>query len=74
MLSSVLKSTQAIAISLQIMRTFVKLRDLTLSDDVLLRRIEILEKNYDERFKIVFDALRRMYTDDDEKPEICYKR
>lgn len=74
MLSSVLKSEQAVTVNIQIIRSFIKLRDLAMSDDVLLRRIEILEKNYDERFKIVFDALRRMYADDDEKPEIGFER
>lgn len=73
MLSSVLKSKQAIAVNIQIIRSFIKLRNLAMSDDVLLRRIEVLEKNYDERFKVVFDALRRMHTSDEERPEIGFK-
>ncbi len=73
MLSTVLNSKQAIAINIQIIRSFIKLRNLAMSDDVLLRRIEVLEKNYDERFKVMFDALRRMYTSDEEREEIGFK-
>lgn len=73
MLSSVLRSKKAVTINIQIMRTFMKMRDMLMSESDLRRKIESLEKHYDEQFKIVFDALRRMYTDDSEKPEIGYQ-
>jgi hypothetical protein len=37
------------------------------------RKIEFLERHYDEQFKIVFDALRKMFTEDDNRAEIGYK-
>lgn len=74
MLSGILKSRRAIAINIQIMRTFITLRDLAISSSDLHRKIEFLEKHYDEQFKIVFDALRRMLIEDEQpRPEIGFK-
>lgn len=74
MLSSVLNSKQAIAINIQIMRTFVHLRDIALNDSNMRRKLESLEKHYNEQFKIIFDTLRRMLFDDSEKPKIGFKK
>lgn len=60
MLSSVLRSSRAIQVNIQIMRTFVRLRQMVASHDELLRRIESLEKQYDEQFRIIFDAIRQL--------------
>lgn len=70
MLSSVLRSDRAIQVNIQIIRTFTKMREILLENDDLRRKIEVLEKQYDEQFKIVFDALRRMLgeTDETENP------
>jgi hypothetical protein len=65
MLSSVLKSGRAIAVNIQIIRTFTKLRTMIAENDDLRRKLEIMEKQYDEQFKIVFDALRRLLDDND---------
>lgn len=74
MLSSVLKSKQAIAVNIQIIRTFTKLREMILENQSLRLKIEAFEKNYDEQFRIVFDAIRRLLTTDDEpKEEIGFK-
>ena len=73
MLSSVLKSKQAIAVNIQIIRSFIKLRDMVRGDEQLLRRLDYMERHYDEQFKIVFDAIRRMHTSDEERPEIGFK-
>lgn len=73
MLSSVLKSKQAVAINVQIMRTFMRIRDMVRSDEQLLRRLDYMERHYDQQFKIVFDALRSMYTSKDEPSEIGFK-
>lgn len=74
MLSSVLKSEEAIAINIQIIRTFITLRDLATSNSDLNHKIEFLEKHYNDQFKIVFDALRKVLTiEEDQKPEIGYK-
>lgn len=58
MLSSVLRSKRAIAVNVEIMRTFVKLRQLLTSNVELARRLDELEGKYDRQFKVVFDAIR----------------
>jgi hypothetical protein len=65
MLSSVLRSPQAIEVNIAIMRTFVELRRLMDSNRELARKIETMEKKYDERFAIVFDAIKRLIAEDD---------
>lgn len=62
MLSSVLRSPQAITVNITIMRAFVKLRALLASHADLARRLEELESKYDEQFRIVFDAIRQLMT------------
>lgn len=74
MLSSVLRSERAIRVNIQIMRTFTKLRELIGQNEDLQRKIEALESRYDEQFKIVFDAIRRLITEEGEPPgEIGFK-
>ncbi len=60
MLSGVLRSARAIAVNVEIMRTFVRLRRLLLSQDQLSRKLLALERRYDRQFKIVFDAIRQI--------------
>lgn len=74
MLSSVLKSKQAIMVNIQIIRAFTKLREMMSENDSLRLKLEVLEKRFDEQFKVVFDALRRILTvEDSPKPEIGFK-
>lgn len=60
MLSSVLRSKRAVAVNIQIMRTFVRLRRLLASHKQLARKLDALEKKYDTKFKIIFDAIRQL--------------
>ena len=60
MLSSVLNSDRAVHVNIQIMRAFVKLRELMASHAELRNKIEQMEKKYDYQFKIVFDAIKRL--------------
>ena len=60
MLSSVLKSQRAVQVNIQIMRTFVRLRQMLVSNDTLVERLDKLEANYDAKFKIVFSAIRQL--------------
>ena len=60
MLSSVLKSRRAIRFNIEVMRTFVRLRQMLASDAQLARRLADLEKKYDAQFKVVFDAIRQL--------------
>jgi len=60
MLSSVLKSKRARQVNVQIMRAFVKLRELLSTHKDMARKLETLEKKYDAQFKSVFDAIRAL--------------
>ena len=60
MLSSVLRSERAVQVNVEIMRAFVKLRQIIASNIELARKLEDLEKKYDSQFKIVFDAIRQL--------------
>ncbi len=60
MLSCVLKSGRAIQVNIEIMRTFVRLRQILSSNKELSRRLDELEKRYDGQFKMVFDAIRQL--------------
>ena len=62
MLSSVLRSKRAVAVNVQIMRTFVRLRLLLASNAQLAKKLEELELKYDHQFKVVFDAIRQLMT------------
>ena len=66
MLSSVLRSDRAVAVNIEIMRTFVRLRRLLASHKELARKLDTLEKKYDAKFTIVFDAIRQLMTPPDE--------
>jgi ORF6N domain len=67
MLSSVLRSQRAVEVNIAIMRTFVQLRRLMDSNRDLGRRIEAMEKRYDEQFSQVFDAIKQLIADDQAK-------
>lgn len=60
MLSTVLNSDRAIEVNIQIMRAFVKLREMIASNKELAKRLDELESKYDEQFKVVFDAIREL--------------
>jgi len=60
MLSSVLRSKRAVLVNVQIMRTFVRLRQILSSHADLARKLAALERKYDRRFKVVFDAIRQL--------------
>ncbi len=60
MLSSVLRSERAVKVNIEIMRAFVRMRRMLISHEKLARKIEELEKRYDAKSKIVFDALRKI--------------
>jgi len=60
MLSSVLKSKRAVLVNIEIMRTFVKLRRILTTHSELARKLASLERKYDKKFKLVFDAIREI--------------
>jgi len=60
MLSSVLRSPRAVSVNVQIMRAFVRLREMLVTHADLFRKIEAIERKYDRRFTVVFDAIREL--------------
>jgi ORF6N domain-containing protein len=62
MLSSVLRSSRAVEVNIAIMRTFVQLRRLMENNRDLARKIDGLEKKYDEQFAVVFAAIKELIT------------
>lgn len=63
MLSSVLRSPRAVQVNIQIMRAFVRLRELMLTHRDLARKLDELERKYREHerhFGVVFDAIRKL--------------
>jgi hypothetical protein len=60
MLSSVLRSERAIDVNIEIMRAFVRLRQILSSHADLARKLDEIEKKYDRQFKVVFDAIRQL--------------
>ncbi len=68
MLSSVLRGTRAVNVNIAILRAFVRLRELLLSNSDLARRLTAVENKYDAQFKVVFDAIRQLMAPPPEKP------
>src|ERR1043165_6852883 len=64
MLSSVLRSPRAVEVNIAIMRTFVQLQRMMDSNRDLARKIEAMEKKYDEQFAVVFDAIKQLIAED----------
>ena len=62
MLSSVLHSKRAVQVNIEIMRAFVRLRQMLASNAGLARKLAALEKKYDAQFRVVFDAIRELMT------------
>jgi hypothetical protein len=69
MLSTVLNSERAVKVNIEIMRAFVRLRQMLASNAELARKLDALEKKYDAQFKVVFDAIRQLMT-----PPVTRKR
>jgi hypothetical protein len=74
MLSSVLRSPRAVQVNIAIMRAFVRLREMLLTNAGLARKLADLEQKYDAQFKVVFDAIRQLMTPPPvpPKPEIGF--
>jgi len=60
MLSGILRSKRAVQTNIQIMRAFVQLKRMLLTNAGLRRKIEEMEKKYDKQFLVVFDAIKKL--------------
>ena len=69
MLSSVLNSDRAVEVNIEIMRAFVRLRQMLASHKDLKRKLAELEKKYDDQFKIVFEAIAELMAPADDQPK-----
>ena len=73
MLSSVLNSKKAIQVNIQIMRTFVKLRQILSTNKELVHKLSQLERKtekHDAEIHAIFKAIRQLMT----PPEKTKKR
>ena len=75
MLSSVLRSSRAVQVNIAIMRAFVRLREMLMSNADLARKLLALEDKYDAKFRIVFEAIRQLMEGPSppEKPRIGFR-
>lgn len=62
MLANVLNSETAINASIKVIRAFTHLREMVISHVDLSRKLDLLEKKYDNQFKTVFDAIKQLMT------------
>jgi len=60
MAANVLNSTQAIQMSVAVVRAFVRLRRMPLPVEALAPKVAELEKKYHAIFPVVFDAVRQL--------------
>ena len=75
MLSSVLHSQRAVHVNIEIMRAFVRLRQMLQQNTELARKLAALERKYDGQFKMVFEAIRDLMTPaPKEKPRIGFRK
>jgi len=74
MLSGVLNSDRAISVNIQIIRTFIKIRELLATNEALQRKIMQMEKKYDSKIKKIFDILQLLLADENKSGnEIGFK-
>ncbi|HWN08418.1 MAG TPA: ORF6N domain-containing protein [Pyrinomonadaceae bacterium] len=67
MAASVLNSKTAVEASVEVVRAFIRLRQMLSSNVELARRLSELEKKYDAQFRVVFDAIRQLMTPSEPK-------
>lgn len=60
MLSSVLRSKQAVHVNIEIMRAFVRLRELMATHADLARKLARMERKYDDQFRVVFEVIEQL--------------
>jgi hypothetical protein len=64
MLANILNSERAAQTSVQVVRAFIRLRQMLASNADLARKLAALEKTYDAQFKVVFGAIRQLMASD----------
>jgi hypothetical protein len=69
MLSSVLNSKRAIHVNIQIIKTFVRLREMIISNRQLRLKLEVMERKYDKQFLVAFNAIKCLIKKDKIEPK-----
>ncbi len=69
MAANVLNSPRAEEMSVEVVRAFVRLREMIASHKALAKRLDELEGRYDRQFKVVFDAIRELMTPGETSPK-----
>jgi len=69
MAANVLNSPRAEEMSVEVVRAFVRLREMIASHKALAKRLDELEGRYDRQFKVVFDAIRELMTPAETNPK-----
>jgi len=62
MAANVLNSERAVQASVEVVRAFIRLRQMLAPNTELAKKLEELERKYDRQFKVVFDAIRQLMT------------
>ena len=74
MLANILRSKTAVQASIQVVRAFIRMRQLLASHKGLMKKILVMEKKYDKQFKIVFQAIYQlMQVEEEPKKQIGFK-
>lgn len=60
MAANILNSSRAIQTGVEVVRAFVRLRQMLVSNEKLSRRLDDLENKYNHQFRVVFDAIRQL--------------
>lgn len=72
MLSSVLRSEQAVQVNIQIMRVYSKMKELLLMHKDILVKLEQLERKtdkHDEQIELIFDYIKKLVEEPKERTE-----
>ena len=78
MLSSVLSSSRAIAVNIQIMRIYTRMREILMTNKDILLKLEQLERkvdSHDENIHVIFDYLKQLLSPPvDTRPRVGFRR
>ena len=75
MLASVLRSKEAIDMSIQIIRAFVRLRRLVSTDQEFARQLKEVEKRHDVQMQKIYDTLEKLFDQNvGERTKIGFKQ
>jgi len=69
MAATVLNSERAVAMSVLVVRAFVRLRKVLDTHEEFARKLAELEQKYDQQFQVVFQAIRELLTAPQAEPE-----